>query len=274
MHCCGGEGAVMAERQDRRLIRLLLLVNCLLMPLAVQAQSVDAPQGEREAYAFRTLTAQVRSTKLDRPDIPVEEGYGFVVGKNGDALTIVTADHVVRDQDGTPYGKVIVELFTNRGHPLSAQLLEPRMPPQYGDMAVLEVHLPNIPAFPRVAVARLPIPEGTEAWRIGKQEGWTPSNRPGVFVGRQRTIWLGFDNLDTPRGSSGGPILTNDGLIGMVTDDQSGRGYVLPIDTITEFLAVQGLPSNFGDRNTPQPGGPVGLVRGPVPLLQGTAPSR
>jgi hypothetical protein len=268
----------MAERQDRRLIRLLL-VSCVLIPLAARAQPADVPRGERDAYTFRTLTAQVRSAKLDKPDIPVEEGYGFVVGRNGDVLTIVTADHVVRDQDGSPYGKVIVELFINRGHPLSAQLLEPRIPPQYGDMAVLEVHLPNIPAFPRVPVARLPIREGTEAWRIGKQEGWTPSNRPGVFVGRQRTIWLGFDNLDTPRGSSGGPILTDDGLIGMVTDDQSGRGYVLPIDTITEFLAAQGLPwdlANSGEAPRPpdasRPGGSVPLVGGPVPLLQNPAP--
>jgi hypothetical protein len=118
-------------------------------------------------------------------------------------------------------------------------------------MAVLEVHLLNFPALPPVPVASPRISEGTEAWRIGKEQGWTPSNRPGVFVGRRKTIWLGFDNLDAPRGSSGGPILTNDGLIGMVTDDQSGLGYVLPVDTIKEFLTSQGVHWGLTDNVTP-----------------------
>jgi Trypsin-like peptidase domain len=260
----------MAHWQDRQLIILLLV--CLLAPLIARAQPADAPPGENNAYAFRALTVQVRSAKTEEPDIPVEEGYGFVVGRRNDLLTVVTADHVVRDQDGIPYGNVMVELYINRGHLIPAHLLDYRIPHQSGDMAVLEVHKPDVPDFPDsspVPIARFPIDEGTRAWRIGKEEGWTPSNRPGAFVGRQQTIWLGFDNLDTPRGSSGGPILTDGGLIGMVTHDLSGRAYVLPIDIITEFLARQGVPFDFVNAaKVPRPGG-TSLIQGPpVKLLQ------
>jgi hypothetical protein len=247
----------MACRQTRGLIALLLGSFLILASLGVRAQPADAPPGETNAYQFRALTVQVRSARTDKPDETVEGGYGFVVARHGDVLTIVTADHVVRDQDGIVYGKVTVEPYVSRGHPLPADVLDFQMPRDYGDMAVLEVHRSNFPALPPVPVAKLPIAEGTEAWRIGKEQGWTPSNRPGVFVGRQKTIWLGFDNLDAPRGSSGGPILTNDGLIGMVTDDQSGRGYVLPVDTIIDFLTGQGAPWDLADpRKAPTPPSP------------------
>jgi hypothetical protein len=247
----------MACRQTRGLIALLLGSFFILASLGVRAQPANTPPGEKNAYQFRALTVQVRSAKADKPDETVEGGYGFVVARHGDVLTIVTADHVVRDQDGIVYGKVTVEPYVSRGHPLPAQVLDFQMPRDYGDMAVLEVHRSNFPALPPVPVAKLPIAEGTEAWRIGKEQGWTPSNRPGVFVGRQKTIWLGFDNLDAPRGSSGGPILTNDGLIGMVTDDQSGRGYVLPVDTIIDFLTSQGAPWDLADpRKAPTPPSP------------------
>ena len=248
----------MACRQTRGLIALPLVGVVVLASLGVRAQPADAPPGEKNAYQFRALTVQVRSAKADKPNETVEGGYGFVVAQHGNVLTIVTADHVVRDPDGIVYGTVTVEPYVSRGHPLPAQVLDFQIPRDYGDMAVLEVHRSNFPALPVVPVARLPIAEGTEAWRIGKEQGWTPSNRPGVFVGRQKTIWLGFDNLDAPRGSSGGPIFTNDGLIGMVTDDQSGRGYVLPVDTIIDFLSSQGAPWDLADpRITPKPPSPA-----------------
>lgn len=226
-----------------------LILGALLtaVPPAARAQPADAPVGEKNAYQFLDLTVQVRSAKADKPDEILEEGYGLIVAKGGALVTIVTADHVVRDPDGNLYGKVTVVPYLQRDRPRPAQVVEFRMPPQYGDLAVLHFAAPNWPALPALPVAKLPIARGTKAWRIGKEEGWVPTNRPGVYVGRQKTIWLGFDNLDTPRGSSGGPIVTNEGLIGMVTNDQSGRGYVLPVDQIIDFLTEQGAHWDLAD---------------------------
>jgi hypothetical protein len=128
-----------------------------------------------------------------------------------------------------------------KAHFQVATVLDLRVPPAYGDLAVLEVRKPGFRMI-QPPVASLPLMQGERAWRLGKQRGWTPGDVPGVFTGTERTIWLGFDNLDTPRGSSGGPIVVEHGLVGMVTDDQSGRALVLPINIMANFFREKGLP--------------------------------
>jgi hypothetical protein len=242
------------DRRQARLILFLLLLGSSVAIRPGMTQPANAPQGEKNAYEFRANTVQIRSSRAGKQDDELEAGYGFVVAVRGDIVTLVTADHVVRDGDGVIYGQTTVEFFADPGHPVVANLLGYRIPRQYGDLAVIEVIKPSF-ALQRTPAAPLPLNEGTEAWRIGKWGGWTPSNRPGVFVGKRKTIWLGFDNLDTPRGSSGGPVLTDTGLVGMVTDnDQFGPALVLPINVISDFLAENRLPWTLSSvSGTPPP---------------------
>ncbi len=227
----------MAGWKVRLTLALVLLAFAPMRPVSL-AQPADAPAGEKLAYSVRDLTVQI--TSYQGQNIAAE-GYGFVVGQQADAVTIVTADHVVRDPDGAEYGQVRVVFFADQAHPQIATVLDLRMPPAYGDLAVLEVRKPGF-RMAQPPIAPLPLTFGERAWRVGKQRGWTPGNLPGVFTGTERTIWLGFDNLDTPRGSSGGPIVVAQGLVGMVTDDQSGRALVLPVGIIENFFREKGLP--------------------------------
>jgi Trypsin-like peptidase domain/VHL beta domain len=228
---------------DARQTRLIVSFNLFYSLLTIYpslAQPADAPQGERYAYDFRANTVQIRTS--------FESGYGFVVAARGEDVTVVTADHVVRDADDTPYKQITVEFFTDPGHPVAATLNNYRIPRQYGDLAIIEVKKPGFVLQP-TTFALLPLTEGTEAWRIGKHGGWTPANRAGVYTGKLETIWLGFDSLDTPRGSSGGPVLSNTGLIGMVIkDDEAGPAFVLPINTISEYFSEKHLPWNLGSQ--------------------------
>jgi hypothetical protein len=248
----------MAWRQARLIITQAMLVF-LAAYSGVLAQPADAPAGEKLAYAFLDLIVQVKSFRGADANNIAAEGYGFVAGVRGDVVTIATADHVVRDPDGTAFGGVQVLFHADPSHPQPATLLDVRIPPIYGDLAVLEVKLAGF-RMAHFKVAQLPLTQGARAWRIGKQQGWTPSNAPGAYTGRERTIWLGFDNLDTPRGSSGGPILGEQGLIGMVTNDQSGRAQVLPIDIIAEFFLQSRLPWDIPEPTSPPPPGPTASV--------------
>ena len=233
----------MAGRKTRlRLILVLLAISVSCRVLL--AQPADAPPGEKLAYSVRDLTVQVVSSHGQNRDDNAAEGYGFVVAQQGDILTIATADHVVRDPDGAEFGEVWVVFYSDQGHPQPATVLDLRLPPADGDLAVLEVKKPGF-RMAQSPVAALPLTQGERAWRVGKQRGWTPGNVPGVFTGTERTIWLAFDNLDTPRGSSGGPIVVEQGLVGMVTDIESGRALVLPINIIANFFHEKGLPWGF-----------------------------
>jgi hypothetical protein len=227
----------MVRGKARLTLAFVLLAVSAWRPVSF-AQPVDALAGEKLAYSVRDLTVQI--TSFHNQDIAAE-GYGFVVAQQGDAVTIVTADHVVRDPDGAEYGQVRVVFYADQAHPEAATVLDLRLPPAYGDLAVLEVRKPGF-RMAQPPVARLPLTQGERGWRVAKQRGWTPGNIPGVFTGTELTIWLGFDNLDTPRGSSGGPIVVEQGLVGMVTDDQSGRALVLPINIIANFFHEKGLP--------------------------------
>ncbi|MEH2546044.1 hypothetical protein V1283_002689 [Bradyrhizobium sp. AZCC 2262] len=233
------------EATKRGLIALSFYLSSLDTGHAVEL-------GEKLALEFRNLTVQIESeAKL---------GYGFIVAQRGDTLTIVTADHVVRDGDqGTVYPNIRVELFVDRGHPVTPKVLEQRIPPEEGDLAVLEVQHPDFSMI-KFPVAKIPIPRATKAWRIGRDRSWVPDPQTGTYFGRARTIWLRFADLDTPPGSSGGPVLSDQGLVGMVEKQDGRYSWVLPMNTINEFFADNGLPwglngdgtSTVGDSSNPR----------------------
>jgi hypothetical protein len=228
-----------------RLVGTIAILAALAqIGIAISQQPVPPEAGQKLALEFRSLTVQIQSD--------VSNGYGFVVAQVGNVLTIVTANHVVRDQtDDSLYPNINVELFVDRGHPITPRVLEAKIPNVDGDLAVLEIEYPNFSMIP-FPVAKVPLPKRTKAWRVGKDRGRTPSSRPGLYEGRVKTIYLQFSDLDTPRGSSGGPVITDEGLIGMVQKDEGAVSWVLPMSTIYEFFSDNGLPWTLkGDGTSP-----------------------
>jgi len=76
------------------------------------------------------------------------KGHGFVVGESIDAegrpaFLVVTADHVVRN-DRLPSGSAPpqVTYCADLAHTWQAKLLDREIPPEAGDLAVLEVPMP------------------------------------------------------------------------------------------------------------------------------------
>ena len=211
---------------------------------AISQQSGALAPGQKLALDFRSLMVRIDSDS--------QSGYGFVVAQNGEILTIVTADHVVRNQDDASlYKNLRVEFFVDRGHPVVPKVLEMRIPESDGDLAVLEVQSPNFSMI-RAPVAKIPVAKGTKAWRIGKDGGWIPARDPGTYVGRVKTIWMNFLNLDTPPQSSGGPVITDEGLIGIVEKQEGQYSWVLPMTTVYEFFSDNALPWGLnGDGTAP-----------------------
>jgi hypothetical protein len=245
-------------------------VNRLGQGGALLLVAAIAPRGEQLAWGM--LDDVVRISERTGAGSTGEQGFGFVVGRRGKDFFVVTADHVVRDDSGKPYGDVLVTFHIDQGTPEPAVLLDLRLPQTHGDLAILKVHRPSSydPVWPNAASTDN-LSMGVKAWRIGKQERWIPSAAPGQFVGLQGAIWLGFDNLDTPPGSSGGPVVTSSGIIGMVVADggQSGSpDAVLPIGTIEMQIKQWNLPWDLL--------APVQLApspRAPIPPSQGQIPA-
>src|SRR5690349_6087660 len=87
--CSGSKGAVMA-RWKNFFVGIITVVALLAQVEITSAQQSAAEPGQKLALDVRSLTVQIQSDATN--------GYGFVVGKAGDVLTIVTANHVVRNQ--------------------------------------------------------------------------------------------------------------------------------------------------------------------------------
>jgi hypothetical protein len=184
-------------------------------------------------------------------------GYGFVVGEHVDAagrpvFLIVTADHVVRDQNaqGDQPAPPQVTYCADPTHGWQASLLGFRMPQASGDLAVLEAPIPpGLSVRPAVMAPSFTQPTGKEALNIGLPWGCLTPVVPGQYIGPRDAIWLGFAGLTTPPGSSGGPIVTTDGLIGMVVQDggpyQPSRA--LPIEAIAGHVKSWGLHWDIGE---------------------------
>jgi len=211
------------------------------------AQSGD---GKQRAIALMNRTVMV--TAREAPGAAGEQGRGFIVGETVDArgrpvYLVVTADHVVRDKEDPDqvYPPPHVTLYAHQDQPQQAVLLNLRVPPEQGDLAILEV--PKLAGDSLKPANMAPVSDlvpGMSAWRIGKLGVWLPSTNPGQYLGRDG-VFLRFDGLDTPRGSSGAPVVTDKGVIGMVVLDAgsgSGESRVLPIDLIAAKFQEFKLP--------------------------------
>ena len=235
----------MAARQQILLLRLAVLacLACLACDGSVRAQIADSPPGEQAAYAFRANTVRVISDGL--PDDGAEEGFGFVFAQRGSTVYIATADHVVRAGDTA--AKVIqVEFFQAQGRPVLAELQPLRLPKGEGDLALLQATAPA--DFHPVWLAVSPVLSlhpGSRAWRIGRDQKWVPPTSAGGYGGlAPGALLLDFESLDTPRGSSGGPVVGDGGLIGMVVEAKNaGRSSnVLPAETIATVMRGREIP--------------------------------
>jgi hypothetical protein len=163
-----------------------------------------------------------------QPGSAPQIGFGFVVGKQDDQAVIVTANHVVRDEDNpdavakTP----LITFYQNQGVEVPGVLqLATSAPTSRGDVAVILVPWPNRLTIANQASIVDPVAKDDSVWLIGKGGAWEESGRPGRIVSQDPVDrHLEFEGLNVAVGSSGGPLISKDGIIGMiVADDPSER---------------------------------------------------
>ena len=262
-HGGGRKGPVMGGRQARRLIFLAIASLAVLLAWASAAVAQPTPTPSTPwTVASNFLDRVVWITMRQGAGQSDVTGYGIVVGEHIDrtgrqVFVVVTADHVVGGTNdagrAVPPPQLTVKYCADRSHTWDATLLDFRVPPGKGDLAVLEV--PRPPGYstkPAAMAPGLTPPAGSAALNIGFPPGGclTPVV-PGQYIGLLDGIWLGFAGLTTPPGSSGGPVVTAEGLVGMVIQD-GGFGNpsrALPIEVIASNVKGSGTPLGYRRRS-------------------------
>jgi hypothetical protein len=140
------------------------------------------------------------------------------VGQQGQDLVVITANHVVRTDDLMVEDKAPkITFFQSQGYQAIGALQNVWLPREAGDLTIVLVPKPEFVSFEtRVLWTGLP-QRGLSVWLIGRQQGWSIPTLPGkVSELDEFRQAVKVENLTTMEGSSGGPLISEFGIIGMI----------------------------------------------------------
>ena len=173
----------------------------------------------------------------------IYDGFGFVVGDRAGTLYVVTADHVVRGDgpdaiDQSPK----VAFFADKGAEYSAELLQTRLAPGEGDVAILRLAAPAGLAWRRPAVGRWRFQRGASVWFVGLLRDWFVPSQPGSVNRVEPNGSIVVEGLNVKVGTSGAPLISEGGIVGMVVADAGIFARATPIDLIERAVKEWGYP--------------------------------
>ena len=171
------------------------------------------------------------------------EGFGFVVGARAGAFYVVTADHVVRGEgpDAIDRNPKVV-FFGDKGTEYKAELLTTRFAPGEGDIAILRVNAPAGLAWRRDAVAGGRPRADTSVWFVGLGREWFVPSHPGSVNRIEPSGSIVTEGLNVRIGTSGAPLISDAGIVGMVVADTGTFARATPIDFIERAVKDWGYP--------------------------------
>lgn len=185
-------------------------------------------ENDHVAHAFRDNTVRI---EVKWPGRSSSGGFGFVAGERDGFAYVATAWHVVAKDHEKPESIELTFLGGGRQQALVHRASKER------DIAILKAVLPDGQSWCRPGVR-----DGRRhmsVWFVGREGKWWIPTSPGI-VNQHDPIRevLEIENLGVVGGSSGAPLLSSDGITGMVITDVPG--------SITEALTIHFIEEAFG----------------------------
>ena len=171
-----------------------------------------------------------------------QEGFGFIVSGRSGSLYIVTPDHLVSGTPDTPSPSVSVIFFTDQGNGYKGELLKHQ---RAHDLALLRVVPPLGFKWEKQCLAPLrEAKRGTSVSFVGRQGQWYVPVVGGAISSESPTAdsWLEVDMPRLRAGSTGGPLVTTTGIIGMISTDTPDGTQVLIIEYMRAVVQEWGYP--------------------------------
>jgi hypothetical protein len=232
------------------------MLMCAALALTAPFEAWGASSGEDLSRELRQNVVRVTATWKNGATY---DGFGFVVGGRAGMLYVVTADHVVRGDgpdaiDQNPK----VAFFGDQGAEYNAVLLASRLAPGEGDIAILRVPAPAGLTWRRAAVAAGPTRRGASVWFVGLQREWfVPFQAGSVNDDMAPNGFIVAEGLNIKLGTSGAPLISDAGIIGMVVEDAGTFARAIPIDRIERAVRHWQYPWELTIAPTPAPPTPA-----------------
>lgn len=216
----------------------------LAAPLSIEAQLT----GDSVALLLIDNVVRIDATLKDGTRT---QGFGFVVGERGGHLYIVTANHVVRSRGPEDLsGEVTLKYHYAPNVRFDAILLEKS--DGVHDLAVLKAEFPeNIPWRRESLGPQENVKRGIPVFFVGRLREWYIPADPG-HINQVVDHEIKIDNLPVQVGTSGAPLISETGIIGMITRDESADvSYALSIDIIKSTVENWDYPWDLDDLHIP-----------------------
>jgi formylglycine-generating enzyme required for sulfatase activity len=237
------EGAWMGAKRIEAVIKLgltliaiLVIIGFQLLAPSVKAQ-IDLERTERLQVQerFSSLVVRVLPQRGDGSAASSNQGFGIIVGRQGQDLIVATPRHVVFSEDHAYTETPNIRFHTDQFSDVPARRLGRSSPDD--DLAWLLVRAPANLTVGNVPVAAKDQLNLSHIWGLGTGEGWYVSSRGGSFDREDRLHRrLQLSGLDTAPGSSGGAVVTADGFVGMILSTTGRATSALPMQRIAELL--------------------------------------
>jgi len=167
----------------------------------------------------------------------VMNGFGFVVGERDGILYVVTAQHVVFSDDPDVKTKEVwARFYENRGKSYKAKLLDLSYP--LLDMALLEIPKPS-ENYKWERKYFYPHPKRNDrVWFIGRNRDWyIPTDKGTGNISKPPFMnEIHAEIFTVQPGTSGAPLLTKEGIVGMIIEDSGYDAVAVNIDTIKQVI--------------------------------------
>lgn len=207
------------------LLTTLLIVHFLCAASLSHAQTI-----EELKKGVVKITARSEGQQL-------KVGTGFIVRLEKDAAYIVTASHVV---EGDPQPKVVFRGKESKSFPAQVKGMKGGDPRGVAVLVVLRDLPDDLQAFPVSSDFETNGGEAITVIGFPRTPAVPWAVTPGVVTG-QDGEYLVFSGA-AAEGNSGGPVLLNGKVIGVVTEVLSQYGYAVPIPILRLALRGWGVP--------------------------------
>jgi hypothetical protein len=224
------------------------LIVCLVALLAVigsateGAENACVPGISKNTVSDRTVSVTVeRAGGLD----PLT-GFGLLVFSHNREASFITVAHVLGEGGLAAPGSTIKLRFNDSSFykgtmTASVKAIDPK-----GDLALLQAKLPDTDYHQDDWALELPssptIYRGQQVWFVGRFGEWYIPVDPGVVNLISPNLRVQIDRIDIQPGSSGGPVFTSDGLVGLVADKITAQSAIaINMVSVLGFLTTNGV---------------------------------
>jgi formylglycine-generating enzyme required for sulfatase activity len=219
-------------------------LRIFLLVLAVLWGGGPVVQAQTGSDLARALRSNVVAIEAVWPDGQTKDGFGFLIGEQDGTAYIATALHVLRGDPGANPPELTVRFHGRPGQATTGDMFD--LAADQLDLGVIAVAWPSDLEWEPNSFAlddQLPA-FGEPVWFIGRDRDWYIPAREGAFnresVADRR---LYVDDLPVRAGTSGAPLLSSDGIIGMIIHDASpNEAIAVPISAIRAVSLEWGLP--------------------------------